>query len=115
MSCFRPRGAAGSAEATLRLRLGLIADLPISVDQETAATIVARDSVLARAEALTAYDAAYLELAVRRSLPLMTKDGELAGAAKRLGVVVFPVIDRRGRPRAYLWDRGGRDEVRHLL
>lgn len=74
----------------IALRLELIADLPISVDQETAARSWRETLTLARAEALTAYDAAYLELAVRRNLPLMTKDGELAGAAKRLGVAVFP-------------------------
>lgn len=71
-------------------RLGLIADLPISVDQETAARSLREILALARAELLTTYDAAYLELAARRALPLMTKDAKLADAAKRLGVAVFP-------------------------
>lgn len=35
---------------------------------------------------LTLYDAAYLELAERRSLPLATLDTELCGAAERLGI-----------------------------
>jgi predicted nucleic acid-binding protein len=39
---------------------------------------------------LTLYDAAYLELAERRGLPLMTKDTAFADAAKRIGVRVFP-------------------------
>jgi predicted nucleic acid-binding protein len=45
---------------------------------------------MARAENLTTYDAAYLELAVRRGLPLLTKDNELRRAATRLGVEVLP-------------------------
>jgi predicted nucleic acid-binding protein len=72
------------------LRLGLIANLPISVDHETAARSLRETLALARSERLTTYDAAYLELAIRRNLPLMTKDGELAGAAKRLGLAVLP-------------------------
>jgi predicted nucleic acid-binding protein len=71
-------------------RLALIGDLPISVDQETTTRAWREILSLARAENLTAYDAAYLELADRRGLPLMTRDNALAEAAKRLGVIVFP-------------------------
>jgi len=45
---------------------------------------------LARAENLTTYDAAYLELAMRRQLPLATLDQGLARAAGRHGVKVLP-------------------------
>jgi len=41
---------------------------------------------LCRAHRLTSYDAIYLELAIRRSLPLATLDDDLRKAAKRLGV-----------------------------
>ncbi len=82
------RGRISRGDAALRL--GLIADLPISVDQETAARSWREILAMARSEELSTYDAAYLELAVRRGLPLMTKDSELAVAAKRLGVTVFP-------------------------
>ena len=71
-------------------RLALIADLPIAVDQETTPRAWREILLLARAEELTLYDAAYLELAERRGLPLMTKDTALADAAKRIGVRVFP-------------------------
>ena len=37
---------------------------------------------------LTTYDAAYLELAIRRGLPLQTKDEALIAAAERSGVAV---------------------------
>lgn len=40
----------------------------------------------ARQQNLTAYDAAYLELALRRDLPLATLDDNLKRAAKDLGV-----------------------------
>ncbi len=39
---------------------------------------------------LTAYDAAYLELARRRNLPLATLDEQLADAARAEGVTVLP-------------------------
>ena len=41
---------------------------------------------LCRAHRLTSYDAIYLELAIRRSLPLATLDGDLRSAAKKLRV-----------------------------
>jgi predicted nucleic acid-binding protein len=46
--------------------------------------------MLARTETLTTYDAAYLELAVRRGLPLATKDRELGAAARRVGTRTLP-------------------------
>lgn len=82
------RGRIGRADLTMRL--ALIAVLPISVDQETTSRAWRETLLLARAENLTAYDAAYLELAERRGLPLITKDNELGAAARRLGVIVFP-------------------------
>ena len=41
---------------------------------------------LCRAHRLTSYDAIYLELAIRRRLPLATLDDDLRKAAKKLGV-----------------------------
>jgi predicted nucleic acid-binding protein len=45
---------------------------------------------LARSERLSAYDASYLELAMRRGIPLATKDDDLAKAARRAGVMLLP-------------------------
>jgi predicted nucleic acid-binding protein len=45
---------------------------------------------VARAQNLTTYDAAYLELAMRRGLPLATRDRPLKAAAKRVGVKILP-------------------------
>lgn len=44
---------------------------------------------LARDYGLTTYDAAYLEIAIRRTLPLATLDGRLRAAAERAGVGVI--------------------------
>ena len=44
---------------------------------------------LARRHRLTVYDAGYLELALRRSVPLATLDGPLARAARSEGVPVI--------------------------
>lgn len=55
---------------------------------ETAGLSVSMNATLAlaRQHKLTVYDAAYLELAQRRSLPLATLDGDLIKAAKRAKV-----------------------------
>jgi predicted nucleic acid-binding protein len=45
---------------------------------------------LARSPRLTSYDAAYLELALRRSLPLATRDKALQAAARLEGVPLMP-------------------------
>jgi predicted nucleic acid-binding protein len=41
---------------------------------------------LCRAHRLTSYDAIYLDLAIRRGLPLATLDADLRKVAKKLGV-----------------------------
>jgi predicted nucleic acid-binding protein len=74
----------------MALRLELIAGLPVAIDPETAARAWREILVTARETGLTVYDAAYLELAIRRGLPLLTKDSELANAAKRRAVAVHP-------------------------
>jgi predicted nucleic acid-binding protein len=76
------------ATSDVATRLELIAELPIATDTETTARAWREILALARAEGLTTYDASYLELAVRRGLPLHTKDEALIAAAERSGVAV---------------------------
>ena len=45
---------------------------------------------LARSHRLTSYDAAYLELALRRGLPLASRDKALQAAARPEGVPLMP-------------------------
>ena len=77
-----------AADTTTRLEL--IADLPIVTDEETPIRALREVLTLARAERLTTYDAAYLELAMRKGLPLATKDQALVTAAKRVGIMAIP-------------------------
>ena len=60
--------------------------LPISVDQDTASRAWRDTLILAERHRLTLYDAAYLELSVRQSLPLATFDAELRQAATAANV-----------------------------
>jgi len=80
------RGRITGGDVTMRL--DLIAALPITTDSETTARAWREILALARAQGLTTYDAAYLELAIRRGLPLQTKDEALIGAAERCNVTV---------------------------
>ena len=82
------RGRLSTSDVALRLEL--IGALPIATDNEAAARAWREILPLARAEKLSAYDAAYLELAIRLGLPLFTKDAALGAAARRAGVTVLP-------------------------
>lgn len=82
----RRRVAAADVAAMLRR----LTDLPIEVDAETAGRAGRDTLALARAEKLTIYDGAYLELALRRGVALATRDEALAAAAGRRGVPVLP-------------------------
>ena len=62
--------------------IALIATLPIIVDEQTPRLALTTVLDLARSERLSAYDASYLELTMRRGLPLATKDDDLAKAAR---------------------------------
>jgi predicted nucleic acid-binding protein len=63
--------------------------LPIQVDPDTHAQAWGVTLQLAERHRLTLYDAAYLELALRRRLALATLDGDLRAAAKAEGVVLL--------------------------
>jgi len=66
--------------------IALLETLEIDVDGKTSALAFTRILDLAREQRLTAYDAAYLELAMRLGVPLASKDGDLCDAAERVGV-----------------------------
>lgn len=79
-SCLRRRLTAEKAQEIL----SHIAGLPIDTDRHA----VPRHELLALALrfGLSSYDAAYLELALRRQLPLATQDEALSAAALAAGV-----------------------------
>jgi len=67
----------------------LLESLPIATDDDTARSALHGTYQFAREYALTAYDAAYLELAMRLGAPLATLDRHLAEAAAKAGVTIF--------------------------
>lgn len=71
--------------------LAILEAFPIAVDDETVTRAWADTTHLARAHNLSAYDAAYLELALRRGLPLATLDDKLKAAAAAVGVALYEV------------------------
>jgi predicted nucleic acid-binding protein len=64
--------------------------LPLRTDTALDPEAMYRFHTLAKGQGLSAYDAAYLELAQRRGLGLATLDQSLQTAASRAGVKVVP-------------------------
>ena len=80
-----------STQAETIAWLNFLAELPLIVDEETKTRAFADITNLARSHNLSAYDAAYLELALRRGLPLATLDEKLRTAAKAVGVALYDI------------------------
>ncbi|MDR3635601.1 MAG: type II toxin-antitoxin system VapC family toxin [Isosphaeraceae bacterium] len=80
-----------STQANTVTWLGFLTSLPIGVDEETKAHAFGDTLSLAREHNLSVYDAAYLELAMRRGLPLATLDDKLKTAAQAVGVALYGV------------------------
>jgi predicted nucleic acid-binding protein len=78
-----------STEAEASKWLGYLQMLPIRPDQETAARAWSDILHVARSYELSAYDAAYLELAIRLGLPLASLDDRLKAAAASAGVAEY--------------------------
>jgi predicted nucleic acid-binding protein len=77
----------GRIDRASRRRLaGFLRQLPIAIDDETTDHVWTVTAELAETYGLTAYDAAYLELAMRQGVPLATRDAALIEAARRAGV-----------------------------
>jgi len=85
-----------TAQRRKRLTAAAVADvvdvlqqLPIETDTETPRRSLGVIAEVARLHDLTAYDAAYLELAMRKGAALATSDAPLARAARKAGVTVL--------------------------
>jgi antitoxin (DNA-binding transcriptional repressor) of toxin-antitoxin stability system len=77
--------SSGRAQDAVAERMACAQALRLNVDREPVAMRVVDD--LAALHALSACDAAYLELALRRNLPLATLDDALLKAMTATGVV----------------------------
>ena len=66
--------------------VSILGALPIFVEEDTHRRALGPILALARERNLSAYDAAYLELAIREALLLATRDEALRKAARAVGV-----------------------------
>lgn len=66
--------------------LGMLSELPLVPDEDASRGAFGRTSALAREHGLSVYDAAYVETAARRKLPLGSRDLALRKAARKCGV-----------------------------
>lgn len=76
-------------EADSQRFISLLGQLNIATDQATMMHALGDTLNLARRYKLSAYDAAYLELALRAGLSLSTLDADLVKAATSAGVPIF--------------------------
>jgi predicted nucleic acid-binding protein len=67
----------------------LLSQLPIIVEYERSERIMGNLLALARASNLSSYEASYLDLSMRKGLPLATLDTRLIGAAKIANVPIY--------------------------
>ncbi len=81
------RGRITAADA--QVLFGLVDELPITYDAEGLDLTFDNAALLAIDLDLTAYDAVFLELAIRAGLPLATRDRALAAGARTMGVEVL--------------------------
>ena len=81
------KGRIGEADS-IRF-IALLTELPIIVEQEPPERMFKEIFALAREHKLSSYDAAYLDLAMRKGLPIATLDNNLIAAAKRSKVPVL--------------------------
>jgi len=69
--------------------ISLLSQLPIFVEYESPEMAMKDLLGLARAHNLSSYDASYLDLAMRKGLPLATLDKNLRKAAESINVILF--------------------------
>ncbi|MFQ5487342.1 MAG: type II toxin-antitoxin system VapC family toxin [Gammaproteobacteria bacterium] len=76
-------------EAQSRRFIELLLALPIEIVPNDKSTLWSSLISLAREQGISAYDAAYLDTAMRKGIPLATQDKALKKAAQRTGVAVI--------------------------
>ena len=75
--------------AQIRRFITLLEALPVVQDSRSIENTINSLLPLAREYQLSAYDTAYLDLAIREGLPLATLDKRLRGAAREAGVSIY--------------------------
>ncbi|MBN2516782.1 MAG: type II toxin-antitoxin system VapC family toxin [Deltaproteobacteria bacterium] len=77
------------SEADSARFLALITQLSIIVEQESPERMLKEIIAVARDHKLSTYDASYLDLAMRKGLPIATQDSILMSAAKKCRVPIY--------------------------
>ncbi len=77
------------SEADSTRFITLLAELPILIEQEPPERMMRDILALAREHQISTYDASYLDLAMRKGLPIATLDKGLKKAAKRSQVSIL--------------------------
>lgn len=67
----------------------LLSELPIEVEGQVSEKVMMNVYTLAREAQLSTYDASYLELAMRKKLPLATSDKALLKAARKFDIEIY--------------------------
>lgn len=75
--------------------IALLSELPIIVEQEPPDRMIKEILALAREHKLSTYDASYLDLAMKKGIPIATLDDRLIGAAEQSNV---SIMEFRGTP-----------------
>jgi len=75
--------------AEIRRFVALLEGLSMVQDVQPRSVMMSAALALAREHGLSAYDAAYLELAIRAGAPVATLDNVLRAAARKAGVEVY--------------------------
>ena len=70
--------------------VSLLSHLPIFVEHEKPKEVMKDLLGLARAHKLSSYDASYLDLALKKGLPLATLDKKLRKAAETMNIAILP-------------------------
>ncbi len=81
------RNRIGEADSTRFI--SLLSELPIIVEQEPPDRIMKDIFALARKHELSSYDASYLDLAMRKGLPIATLDKKILTVAERCKVEIL--------------------------
>jgi predicted nucleic acid-binding protein len=69
--------------------IDLLSDLKVEMEAQSVADAVGNVLPLGREYVLSAYDAAYLDVAIRHGVPLATLDSNLRRASTRAGIEIF--------------------------
>jgi predicted nucleic acid-binding protein len=78
-------------QSDVRRFVELFKGLDVTVETQSVADSVSNIFPLAQNYRLSAYDAAYLDVAVRHEITLATLDADLQRAAKAIGISIFKV------------------------